>query len=168
MRPARVAAILMLSFLFGGSSAEVAVQAKRAIARHRAAAEVGSAGDLVAFEIHGERGELIARPRVLSAPGHPTELVLRDALHPGLVRLALHVATFRDPSGELAVEYAIDLPAAAVVAAGRVQVEAGVERALDLGDGALTARLLAMPVPSAAFDAFLEAERARRAVLDAS
>ena len=166
MKPARVAAILMLSFLFGGSSAEVAVQAKRAIDRHRAASEPGAAGDLVALEIHGDHGEVIARPRVVSAPGRPAQLVLRDPLRPGVVRLALRVATWREPSGDIAVEYELEVPGAALTAAGRIQVVPGVERHVDLGESELTATLLAMPVPSLAFDAFLEAERARRVAAD--
>src|SRR5690349_13207009 len=120
MKPTRIAAILMLAFLFGGSSAEVAVQAKRAIDRHRAAREPGSAGDLVALEIHGEDGELLARPRVLSAPGRSAQLVLRDPFDPALVRLALRIATVREPSGDLSVQYDIELPSAAVRSSGTV------------------------------------------------
>jgi hypothetical protein len=163
MKPTRVAVILMLAFLFGGSSAEVAVQAKRAIDRHRAAREPGSAGALVALELRGGEGEVVARPRVISAPGRAARLVLRDPLDPAAVRLALRITTAREPSGDLSVAYEVDLPSAELHAAGTVVVEPGVERTFTVGEGALTATLLALPVPSAAFDAYLEAERARRA-----
>lgn len=163
MKPARIAVILMLAFLFGGSSAEVAVQAKRAIDRHRAAREPGSAGALVALELRGTEGEVVARPRVISAPGRAARLVLRDPLDPAAVRLALRVSTVREPSGDLAVSYEVELPSADLRAAGTVVVDPGVERTFTIGEGALSATLLAIPVPSAAFDAYVEAERARRA-----
>jgi hypothetical protein len=166
MKPARVAAILLLAFLFGGSSAEVAVQAKRAIERHRATEQ--GAANLVALEIRGEGGEVLARPRVISAPGRPAVLLLRDPFRPDLVRLSLRISTAREPSGDLAVQYEIALPSASLVATGSVVVDPGVEQELDLGEGPLTAKLLAVPVPSAAFDAFIEAERARRAAADPS
>lgn len=87
MKPTRITAILVLSFAFGGSSAEVAVRAKRAIDRQRSAQVEGSAGELVALEIQRGDGEVVARPRVVTAPGRPTQLVLRDPENPGGVRL---------------------------------------------------------------------------------
>ena len=162
MKPTRVAAILLLAFLFGGSSAEVAVHAKRAIERRRAPEE-GSAGALVALEIHGERGEVLARPRVLASRGRAAQLFLRDPLRPDVVRLALRVEASREASGDLAVDYELTLPAASLTAAGRVQTPPGVEQLLDVGEAPVTATLLAVPVPSAEFDAFLESERARPA-----
>ncbi len=157
MKPASVTAVLLLAFLFGGSSAEVAVQTKRAIDRARAAREEGSAGELVALEIHRD-GELLARPRLIATPGRATHLVLRDPQDPGLVRLALRVETTREPTGDLCLDYELTLPGDDVVAIGRVSMTDGVEQAVDLGDR-LTARLITLPVPSSAFDAFLEAER---------
>jgi hypothetical protein len=43
-----------------------------------------------------------------------------------------------------------------------VSLTPGVEHELPLDGGALVASFLAVPVPSAAFDAYLEAEGARR------
>lgn len=160
MRASRVAAILILSFLFGGSSAEMAVQTSRAIARARAERRVGSAGDLVTLEVRGEDGETIARPRLVTALGRPTHLLLRDPLDPERVRLSLRVETVREPTGDVAVEYLLEIPAFEILASGRVLVTPGVELPLDLG-GTLHARLLTLPVPSAAFDAYLEAEAQR-------
>lgn len=165
MKPTRIAAILMLAFLFGGSSAEVAVQTKRAIERHRAAHEEGSAGELVALEIHRDDGELLARPRVIAAPGRAAELVLRDPERPGQIRLALRVETTREPSGDLAVDYELSMPGEELVCRGRVSMTPGVEQQLDTGDHPVVATLFAIPVPSAAFDAYLDAERAARAMM---
>jgi hypothetical protein len=161
MRPARIVAILLLAFLFGGGSAEVAVQTKRAIDRARVtAADEGSAGELVAFEILRD-GELLARPRVIATPGRATQLVLRDPQDPGLIRLALRLETTREPTGDLRVDYEISVPSEDVVAVGRVSSTHGVEHPLELGER-LTAKLLTLPVPSSAFDAYIKAEWAAR------
>ncbi|GEJ57584.1 hypothetical protein [Anaeromyxobacter diazotrophicus] len=162
MKRTRAVAIVLFAFLFGGSSAEVAVQAKRAIDRHLAAEEEGSAGELVAFELRGAGGELLARPRLLATPGRPAQLELRDPERPHLVRVALRVETTREASGDVSVEYELELPGQPL-ALGRVSVTPGVEQALDLGEG-LAATLLTLPVPSAAFDAYLAAERQARLV----
>ncbi len=165
MRASRIAAMLLLAFLFGGSSAEVAVQTSRALARARADRDVGSAGDLVALEVRDEAGT-IARPRLLAPLGRPVQLTLRDPLEPDRVRLHLRVEAIREPAGDVSVEYALEIPARDVAALGRVTVTPGVEHVLALGDGALVATLLTLPVPSAAFDAYLEAERLRHAPPD--
>lgn len=165
MRASRIAALLVLAFLFGGSSAEVAVQTSRAIARARADREVGSAGDLVALEVRDDAGT-IARPRLLAPLGRPVQLTLRDPLEPGRVRLQLRIEAFREPAGDVSVEYALEIPARAVAALGKVTVTPGVEHTLSLGEHALVATLLTLPVPSAAFDAYLEAERLRNAPPD--
>jgi hypothetical protein len=164
MEPTRIIAILLLAFVFGGSSAEVAVHAKRVLDRHWAAQEEGSAGELVAFEIHRDDGEVLARPRVVAAPGRAAQLVLRDPEDPGKVRLALRVETTRQASGDLAVDYELSMPGEDLVSRGRVSITPGVEQRLELGDQ-LTATLLTIPVPSAAFDAYLESERAARTVM---
>ena len=156
MKTARAIAVVMLAFLFGGSSAEVAVQTHRALQRQKAA---GEGGDLVAFELRGEDGELIARPRVIAPPGRAAHLVLRDPMDPRRVRLTLRVEATREPSGDISVDYELSLPFEAASFSGRVSATAGVEHALDLGALPLSATLLTVPVPSAAFDAFLEAER---------
>lgn len=162
VKPTRIAAILLLAFVFGGGSAEVAVRAKRAIDRHRAAQDEGSAGELVALEIHRDDGEVLARPRVVTSPGRSTQLILRDPENPAEVRLALRVETSRQASGDLAVHYELSMPSEELVSRGHVNVTPGVEQRLDLGDHPLTATLLTLPVPSAAFDAYLESERAAR------
>ena len=54
------------------------------------------------------------------------------------------------------------VPERAVATSGKLSLTPGVEQAVPVGDGALLATWLAVPVPSAAFDAFLEAEQARR------
>lgn len=158
MKTARAIAVVMLAFLLGGSSAEVAVQTHRAL-HHRQRPAGGDGGDLVALEFRGEDGEVIARPRLIAPIGRAAHLVLRDPSDPSRVRLTLRVETIREPTGEVSVEYAISLPFDAVSAAGRLSATRGVEHALDLGDLPLTATLLTVAVPSAAFDAFLEAER---------
>jgi hypothetical protein len=165
MKATRIAAVLIFAFLFGGSGAEVAVQTKRAIDRHRAAHEEGSAGELVALEIRRE-GELVARPRVIASPGRATQLVLRDPSSPSAVRLALRVETAREPSGDLSVEYALEVPGEELTAIGRVSVTPGVEAPLQLGEGSLTATLVTLPVPSEAFDAYLAAERQARPAVE--
>jgi len=107
MKPTRVAVILMLAFLFGGSSAEVAVQAKRAIERHRASLEEGSAGELVSFEIQREDGEVLARPRVIAAPGKATELLLRAPGDAGMP-LALSGVVY-DTRGEIVPDAKVEI-----------------------------------------------------------
>lgn len=164
MKPTRIAATLLLAFLFGGSSAEVAVQTKRAIERHLAAHEEGSAGELVALEIHRDDGSLLARPRFVTAPGRPTEVVLRDPEDPSEVRLSLRIETAREASGDLSVRYELQIPSQDLIRTGEVSITPGVEHRLDLGDAAVVATLFTIPVPSAAFDAYLEAERSSRAI----
>jgi hypothetical protein len=161
MNSSRVGALLLLAFLFGGSSAEVAVQTSRALARARAERETGTAGDLVSLEVQGEDGETIAHPRLIAPRGRPAHLVLRDPVDPSRVRLSLRVETVRDPSGDIHVEYALEMPAFDIVRSGRLTLSPGVEQTVDLG-GQITAVLVALPVPSAAFDAYLESEGARR------
>ncbi|HZY03315.1 MAG TPA: hypothetical protein VFF02_07415 [Anaeromyxobacteraceae bacterium] len=165
MNASRIAALLVLAFLFGGSSAEVAVQTSRALARARADRKVGSAGDLVALEVRDEGGP-IARPRFVAPLGHPVQLTLRDPMEPDRVRLQLRVEATREPTGDVSLEYALEIPARDVTALGRVTVTPGVEHTLALGGGRVEATLLTLPVPSAAFDAYLEAERLRHAPPD--
>lgn len=158
MKTARAIAVVMLAFLFGGSSAEVAVEAHRALQRQKTPA-AGEGGDLVAFELRGEDGELIARPRLIAPPGRAAHLVLRDPMDPRRVRLTLRVEATREPSGEVSVDYEFSLPFEAASFSGRISATEGVEHPLDLGALPLTATVLTVRVPSAAFDAFLEAER---------
>ncbi len=161
MKPGRLLPLLLLAFLFGSGSAEMAVQTSRAIARAKAEREVGTAGDLVSLEVAGLDGELIARPRLIAVAGHPAQLLLLDPENPSLVRLALRVETAREPSGDIALDWSLQLPSRELSASGRTSVTPGVEQAVALGN--VTAKLLALPVPSAAFDAYIEAEGLRSA-----
>ena len=67
----------------------------------------------------------------------------------------------REPSGDVVLDYTLWLPERAIATKGKLSLTPGVEQELELGDGALVASFLAIPIPSAAFDAYLEAERAR-------
>jgi hypothetical protein len=160
MKRARAAVVIMFAFLFGGSSAEVAVQAKRAIDRHLAAEEEGSVGDLIALEVRDAAGELVARPRLIAAPGKPAQLELRDPEQPWHIRVLLRVVAQREASGDLALTYELALPRVGVHSRGEVVVTPGVEQALDLGE--LSASVFSVPVPSAAFEAYLASEREAR------
>jgi hypothetical protein len=162
MKPLRLTALLVGAFLFGGGSAEVAVRTRAAVERARADREVGSAGQLVALELHDGDGALIARPRLIAPHGRRAELVLHDPLQPGDVRVAFRVEASREPSGDIALDYALWIPDRALAARGKLQLVPGVEQALPLADGQVIATWLAMPVPSAAFDAWLEAQESRR------
>ncbi len=162
MRPLRTTIVLVGAFLFGGGSAEVAVRTHAAVERAKADREVGSAGQLVALELHDGDGALIARPRLIAPQGRRAELVLHDPLRPNDVRVAFRVEASREPSGEIALDYALWIPDRALSTRGKLQLAPGVEQAMTFGDGQVVATWLAMPVPSAAFDAWLEAQEARR------
>jgi hypothetical protein len=161
MKPTRVAVLFLLAFLFGSGSAEVAVQTGRALARARADRQLGTAGDLVSLELRGEDGETIAHPRLIAPIGRPAQLVLRDASDPERVRLTLRVETVREASGDIKVDYVLQMPAFEISTSGRLSVTPGVEQVVDLGGGAVSGTLLALPVPSAAFDAYVESEGLR-------
>ena len=162
MKPNRIVALLVLAFLFGGGSAEVAVRTHAAIERARAERETGAAGQLVALEITDADGGLVARPRVIAPQGKRAELVLHDPVRPRQVRLAFRVEASREPSGEISLRYALWMPNRSISARGKLSLTPGVEQSIALPDGAI-ATWLAVPVPSAAFDAFLESESVRRA-----
>ena len=162
MKPSRLVALLVLAFAFGGGSAEVAVRTHQAITKARVAREIGSAGQLVALQLTDEHGEVVARPRLICPVGKKAELVLHDPLDPQDVRLAFRVRASREPSGDIALDWSIWVPERAVATSGKVSLTPGVEQAVPVGDGTLLATWFAVPVPSAAFDAFLEAEQARR------
>jgi hypothetical protein len=158
----KVALLLVAAFLVGSGSAEVAVRTHAAIERVRHEREIGSAGQLVVLQLAGPDGEIIARPRVIAPAGRPAELVLHEPGDPSAVRLAFRVEATREPSGEIALDYALYLPDRAVAQRGRLSLTPGVEQQVELADGTLVASWLAVPVPSAAFDALLEAEAQRR------
>jgi hypothetical protein len=67
----------------------------------------------------------------------------------------------RDASGDIKVDYVLELPAFEISTSGRLSVTPGVEQVVDLGGGGLSGTLLALPVPSAAFDAYVESEGLR-------
>ena len=159
----RVALVLAAAFLVGAGSTEIALRTHHALERVRHDREIGSAGQLVQIQLASPAGEVFARPRLIAPSGKAAELVLHDAAHPGEVRVALRIEAAREPSGDIDVQWALWIPERAVTARGRVSVTPGVEQELPLGDGGLVASLLALPVPSAAFDAYLEAEGARKA-----
>jgi hypothetical protein len=161
-RKSKIAFLLIGSFLFGGGSAEVAVRTHAAIERVRQGREIGSAGQLVVLELSGPGGEVIARPRVIAPAGKVAELVLHDPADPESVRLAFRVEALREASGDIVLAYSLVVPDRAIAERGRLSLTPGVEQAVELGDGALVASWLAVPVPSAAFDALMEAEAARR------
>jgi hypothetical protein len=161
MKSTRLAAVLLLAFAFGGGSAEVAVRTHQALSKARAEREVGSAGQLVALQITDERGEVVARPRLICPVGKKAALVLHDPLDPADVRLAFRVAATREPSGDISLDWSLWMPERAVATSGKLSLTPGVEQAVPVADGLLVATWLAVPVPSAAFDAFMEAEQSR-------
>jgi len=160
--PASASLVLMAAFLVGAGSAEVAVRTHDAVERVRQEREIGAAGQLVQLQLTSPDGEVLARPRLIAPAGKTAELVLHDPARPDEIRLALRVEASREPSGEIALRYDLWVPDRAVSARGQVSLTPGVEHEVSLGDGTLVASLLALPVPSAAFDAYLEAESARR------
>jgi hypothetical protein len=160
-RPVRIAFILAAAFVMGGASAEVAVRTHRAVERVRNEREVGAAGQLVALELMNG-GEVVARPRLIAPVGKAAELVLHDPARPGEIRLAFRVEAEREPTGEISLGYELHIPDRAVSTKGKLSLAPGVEQSIQLGDGVLVATLLAIPFPSAQFDAYLEAEGAAR------
>jgi hypothetical protein len=161
---ARVGLMLTSAFLVGGASAEVAVRTHGAISRARAEREQGSAGQLVALELRDPTGEVLARPRIIAPAGRAAEVVLHEPGDPGTVRVAFRVEAVREATGDIALVYALWVPGHDVKASGTMQLTPGVEQQIALADGALVAKWLAVPVPSAALDAYLEGEAAQRRV----
>jgi hypothetical protein len=162
LRPPTVALVIAAAFLAGAGSAEVAVRTRDAIERVRYEREIGAAGQLVQLEISAPGGEVLARPRLIAPAGRTAQLVLHDPERPDEVRLALRVEAVREPSGFISLDYALWMPERAVVTRGKLSLTPGVEHATEIGDGTLVASFLALPVPSAAFDAYLEGEASRR------
>lgn len=162
IKPARFAAILVLAFAFGGGSAEVAVRTHKALEKARAEREIGSTGQLVALQLTDENGEVVARPRLICPVGKKAELVLHGPLSPTDVRLAFRVAATREADGDISLDWTLWVPERAVATSGKLSLTPGVEQEVSIGDGTLVATWMAVPVPSAAFDAFLESEQVRR------
>jgi hypothetical protein len=166
MKPLRFAAVLVLAFAFGGGSAEVAVRTHQAIEKAKAEREIGSTGQLVSLALTDENGEVVARPRLICPVGKKAELFLHDPLDPSDVKVAFRVEAVREPSGDIALDYTLWVPEKAISTSGKLSLTPGVEQAVSLpgGGGTFIATWMAVPVPSAAFDAFLEAEQTRRGV----
>jgi hypothetical protein len=162
LRRSRVALVLVSAFLVGAGSAEVAVRTGAAVKRARQERDVGAAGQLVQLQLASADGEVLARPRIIAPRGKAAELVLHDPSRPDEIRLSFRVEATREPSGEISLRYTLWVPEKALSAHGEVSLTPGVEHEVSLGDGVLVASILAVPVPSAAFDAYLEAETARR------
>lgn len=160
MKTTRIALLLLAAFAVGGASAEVVVRTQRAVELVKAERELGAAGQLVALQLVDADGQVVARPRLICPRGKAAELVLHDPAHPGEIRLAFRVEAERDPSGEIALDYELWIPERALSAKGKLSLTPGAEQAISLGDGELVATWLAVPVPSALFDAYLDAERA--------
>jgi len=161
-RAFRVTALLASAFVLGGGSAEVALRTHHALERARAEREIGSAGQLVELALTDAEGRLVARPRLIAPVGKPAELVLHDPTDPGRVRLSFRVEASREPTGEIALDYTLRIPGNEFTTTGKLVLTPGVQEVVELGDGEMVATWLALPVPSAAFDAYLEAETAAR------
>jgi hypothetical protein len=146
----------------GAGSAEVAVRTHDAIERVRLEREIGSAGRGPRRRRSSAEAARAARPRLIAPAGKAAELVLHDPARPEEVRLTFRVEAVRQLSGEISLRYTLSVPDRAISAQGELSLTPGVEHELALGDGTLVASFLALPVPSAAFDAYLEAEAARR------
>ncbi len=162
LRRGKIAFLLVGAFLFGGGSAEVAVRTHAAIERVRHERRIGAAGQFVSLELTAPDGEVIARPRLIAPFGKAAHLVLHDPADPDTVRLAFRVEAVREPSGDITLVYALWMPDRDISEQGTLSLTPGVEQAVEIGDGTLVASWLAVPVPSAAFDALMEAETARR------
>lgn len=158
----RITFLLAGAFVFGGASAEVALRAQANLEQVRTTREIGAAGQLVSLQLTGEDGTLVARPRLICPSGKVAELVLHDPANPDHVRLTFRVEAEREPTGEIALGYELWLPERSVAAKGKLSLTPGVEQAMKLGDAELVATWLAVPIPSAQFDAYIEAERAAR------
>lgn len=161
---ARIALVLLGAFAVGGASAEVALRARHNVERVRTERETGAAGQLVSLLLTSPDGDLVARPRLICPIGKAAELVLHDPRDPSRVRLTFRVEAERDAAtGDIALDYELWIPERSVAAKGKLSLTPGVEQAVRIGDGELVATWFALPVPSAQFDDYLEAERAAAA-----
>jgi hypothetical protein len=162
LRYGRVAGVLLAAFVLGGASAEVAVRTKAAVDEETRARELGAAGELISLQLTTPEGRVIAQPRLVTAAGKPARLLLHAPGSPDAILMSFRVETARQPGGLISVRYELSLPDRALRTEGRLRLFPGVRQAIPLPDGELVATWLAVPFPSAEFDDFLEAERARR------
>jgi hypothetical protein len=165
MHSVRVAAVLTAAFLAGAAGAEVVVRVRGTTpAAHEGSAGASvpaPVGDLVAMEIRDEVGT-VAQGRLVSPAGRTARLVLHDPADPASLRMVLRVSTEREASGDIAVDYALELPGMGAATSGRISVVPGIESAFDISPE-LRGVVTALPVPSKAFDRWIESERLRRA-----
>jgi hypothetical protein len=160
VRALRVIAVLAAAFLVGAVTTEGVVRLRGNEARAAVPGD-GSVGDLVSFEVRTEDGTTFAKSRLVSPGGKVASVTLRDPADPGSVRMVLRVTTSREASGSVRVNYAVQIPELSLSKTGRVWVKPGVESTLPIGHD-LVAVFTALPVPSKAFDRFIETERAHR------
>jgi hypothetical protein len=161
VRTIRAIAVLAVAFLVGAASTEGVVRLRAEQAQVPAPGD-GAVGDLVSFEVRSEDGATIARSRLVSPGGKLASVTVRDPADPASVRMVLRVTTTREASGSVCVNYAVQIPELSLTRSGRVWVKPGVESTLPIGHD-LVAVFTALPVPSRAFDRFIESERAHRA-----
>ncbi len=158
-RSLRIAGLLSSAFVLGGSSAEVALRTHSAIERARAEREIGSSGQLVELAVTDGEGHVVARPRIIAPVGKASELVLHDPTDPERIRLWLRVEAELQPTGEIALDYTLKIPGRDLHTTGKLRLTPGVQETVDVSkDGAILATWFALPVPSAAFDAYIEAQ----------
>jgi hypothetical protein len=162
-RALRVIAVLSTAFLVGGASAEVAVRTKAAVDLERRDREQGVAGELISLKLTAPDVSVVAQPRFIAPAGKPARLVLHAPGRPDEILMSFRVEVARQTGGLVTLRYELTLPDRSVHSRGSLRLLPGVRQAIQLPQGELVATWLAMPVPSAQFDDYLEAERARRA-----
>ena len=120
LKTGRIVLLLSAAFLLGGASTEVALRTHRAVERVRVERELGTAGQLVALQLTGPDGEVVARPRIIAPAGKAAELVLHDPARPGDIRVAFRVEAERSPTGDISLEYELWIPERALTTRGTV------------------------------------------------
>ena len=152
----RLPLTLALAFIVGGGSAEVAVRTKAALDRAREEREMGSVGNLIELTLRDANGDIVARPRAIAPKGRSSTYLLKDPGNPERALLAWHFEAMREADGGVSLEYELSVPEHRLNASGRLTLTPGVEQHVPLGDGTIVASFFALPVPSKAFDAYLE------------
>lgn len=158
----RVVAVLSSAFLVGGASAEVAVRTHAAVEHERRYREQGAAGELITLKLTTLDGAVVAQPRLILPTGKPGRLVLHAPGNPDQVLMSFRVEVARQKGGTVFLHYELTLPDRSLHSRGNVRLAPGVRQAIPLPQGELVATWLAVPIPSAQFDRFLETEQARR------
>jgi hypothetical protein len=161
LRYGRAAVILSSAFLLGGASAEVALRTHAAVEHERELREQGSAGELISLQLTTPDGLVLAQPRFIAPAGKPARLVLHAPGNPDEILMSFRVEIARQRGGLISLHYDLSLPDRALKTQGNLHMVPGVRQAIELPRGELLATLVAVPFPSAQFDDFLQAERAR-------